>query len=362
MSPQALGCWLSLQRIPGLGAGTLRLLLERFGAVEAVFAAPRAQLEPLLGRSPGAIEQILQGPRILDAERAWLEQPVHRLLTVLDEEYPPLLRELPQPPMVLFVAGAPECLARPQIAIVGSRNPTAGGVANAKAFAQALVQAGFAITSGLALGIDGAAHRGALAAKGHTVAVLGSGIDEIYPPRHEDLAREIVRQGAIVSEFPLGTPPKPENFPRRNRIISGLCQGTLVVEATLQSGSLITARLAVEQGREVFAVPGSIHSPLARGCHALIREGAKLVETTADILEELRGFRRLQSSVSAAPSSSALDSRMQQLLDLLGHDPVSIDDIVDRSGLTTHTVSSMLLEMELLGIVESRPGGHYVRR
>ncbi len=362
MSPQALGCWLTLQRIPGLGAGTLRFLLERFGGVEVVFAAPRAELEAVLGRSRAAVEQILAGPRILDAERAWLEQPEHQLLTVLDERYPPLLRELPQPPMVLFVAGALAHLLRPQIAIVGSRNPTASGVANAKAFAQALVQAGFAITSGLALGIDGAAHRGALAAEGYTVAVLGNGIDEIYPARHEELSREIVRHGAIVSEFPLGTPPKAENFPRRNRIISGLSQGTLVVEAALQSGSLITARLAVEQGREVFAVPGSIHSPLARGCHALIREGAKLVETTTDILEELRAFQRSPPLATVAPAPLALDARMQQLVDLLGHDPLSIDVLVERSGLTTHTVSSMLLEMELLGIVEPCPGGHYVRR
>lgn len=362
MTPEALACWLTLQRIPSLGASTLLALLARFGSVEGVFAAPRAQLERVLGGSRSALAQILAGPQVLAAERDWLQAPGHHLLTILDERYPPLLREIPQPPVVLFVAGTLEPLALPQLAIVGSRNPTAGGVANAEAFAQALVQAGLVITSGLALGIDGAAHRGALAAGGRTIAVFGNGIEQVYPPRHEALAREIVRHGALISEFALGTPPKPENFPRRNRIISGLALGALVVEATLQSGSLITARLAVEQGREVFAIPGSIHSPLARGCHALIREGAKLVETASDILEELRVFAPAQPTRSAAVTALAPDERMQRLLDLLAHDPVSIDMLVERSGLTTHTVSSMLLEMELLGMVEPCPGGRYVRR
>ncbi|MEE8512218.1 MAG: DNA-processing protein DprA, partial [Acidiferrobacterales bacterium] len=293
-----------------------------------------------------------------------LAQAGHHILTFADADYPRLLREIAQPPILLFIAGDKNILARAQLAVVGSRNPTPGGVANAKALAGTLARAGLAITSGLALGIDGAAHRGALDAGGRSIAVLGTGIDQIYPARHRDLASQIAANGAMISEFPLGTPPKAENFPRRNRIISGLSLGTLVVEAAVQSGSLITARFALEQGREVFAVPGSIHSPQARGCHALIRQGAKLVETAQDIIEELGSLaqwvkqtREENRDITATPENP----RIAELLRHIGYDPVSIDMLVERSGLTAEYISSMLLEMELKGIVEPCPGGTYMR-
>lgn len=281
--------WLTLRRLPGVGACTPRDLLEYFGSVENIFSASRGQLEKSLAVKREAIDAILSGPdeAALKPDLDWLGEPHHYLLVWSDPDYPPLLREIPDPPVMLYVMGDRRVLSRPQLAIVGSRNPTPMGRENARAFAKSLAGAGLVITSGMALGIDGAAHRGALEAGGKTIAVAGTGLDRVYPSRHRDLAHDIVRHGALVSEFPLGTPPKPENFPVRNRLISGLSLGTLVVEAALQSGSLITARLATEQGREVFAIPGSIHSPQSRGCHALIRQGVKLVETAQDILEEL---------------------------------------------------------------------------
>jgi DNA processing protein len=281
--------WLTLGRLPGIGAGTPRALLEHFGSIENIFSASRGQLEKSLAGRCAAIDAILSGPddAALKPELDWLGAPQHHLLVWSDPDYPPLLREIPDPPVMLYVMGDRRVLARPQLAIVGSRNPTPVGRENARAFAKSLAEAGLVITSGMALGIDGAAHRGALEAGGQTIAVAGTGLDRVYPPRHRDLAHDIARHGALVSEFPLGTPPRPENFPVRNRLISGLSLGTLVVEAALQSRALITARLATEQGREVLAIPGSIHSPQSRGCHALIRQGAKLVETARDILEEL---------------------------------------------------------------------------
>lgn len=288
-NPDTLAQWLTLQRLPGIGAGTPRDLLQYFGSVGNIFSASRGQLEKSHAVKRTAIDAILSGPdeAVLKPELDWLGEPQHYLLVWPDLDYPPLLREIPDPPVMLYVMGNRRVLSRPQLAIVGSRHPTPMGGENARAFAKSLAGAGLVITSGLALGIDGAAHRGAVEAGGKTIAVVGTGLDRVYPPRHRDLAHDIIRHGALVSEFPLGTPPKPENFPARNRLISGLSLGTLVVEAALQSGSLITARLATEQGREVFAIPGSIHSPQSRGCHALIRQGAKLVETAQDILEEL---------------------------------------------------------------------------
>ncbi|MHB8622478.1 MAG: DNA-processing protein DprA [Sulfuricaulis sp.] len=281
--------WLTLQRLPGVGSDTLHDLLEHFGSVENIFSASRGQLEKSHAVMRAAIDAILSGPdeAALKPSLDWLAEPQHHLIVWSDPDYPPLLREIPDPPAMLYVLGDRRLLARPQLAIVGSRNPTPIGRDNARAFATSLAGAGLVITSGLALGVDGAAHRGALEAGGKTIALAGTGLDRVYPPPHRDLAHDISRHGALVSEFPLATPPRPENFPRRNRLISGLSLGTLVVEAALQGGSLITARLASEQGREVFAIPGSIHSPQSRGCHALIRQGAKLVETAQDILEEL---------------------------------------------------------------------------
>jgi DNA processing protein len=298
-APTSLVLWFALCRLPGVGYRTRIELLEQFGSIENIFSATRSQLEKILTRKNESINVVLDGvdKTAFETELAWLSETGHHLVTWADTDYPPLLREIPAPPVVLYVIGDRQSLSHPQFAIVGSRNPTPMGRENAHAFAKTLAGAGLTITSGLALGIDGAAHRGALDAGGKTIAVVGTGLDRVYPARHRDLAHAVVQQGALVSEFPLGTPPKSENFPVRNRIISGLSLGTLVVEAAVQSGSLITARLATEQGREVFAIPGSIHSPQARGCHALIRQGAKLVETAQDILEELGPLSRFVSEV-----------------------------------------------------------------
>ncbi len=307
----------------------------------------------------------MKTPAAAEHEIAWLAEPHHHLITLSDPRYPPLLREIADPPAALYVIGDPAVLSSTQLGIVGSRNPTPGGSETAHAFATYLTLSGLTITSGLAMGVDAAAHRGALVAGGKTIAVAGTGLDRVYPARHRELAHQIAAQGALISEFPLGTPALAFNFPRRNRIISGLSLGVLVVEAALQSGSLITARLAAEQGREVFAIPGSIHNPLARGCHALIRQGAKLVETAADILEELGPIAQL--SVPARQTdgvgniTSGLGVEAMTLLECLGFDPTPVDSLIERSGLTPEAVSSMLLVLELQGHVVSAPGGHYNR-
>ena len=357
--------WLALRRVPGVGTRTQFELLEYFGSIEAIFSASRGQLEKALVGKNEAIDALLAGPdeNALKSELEWLSEPGHHLLIWSSPDYPALLREIPDPPLVLYIAGERQLLSAQQLAIVGSRNPTPMGRENARAFAKSLAGAGLVITSGMALGVDGAAHRGALEAGGKTIAVAGTGLDRVYPARHRDLAHEIVKQGALVSEFPLGTPPLPENFPVRNRIISGLSLGVLVVEAALQSGSLITARMANEQGREVFAIPGSIHAPQARGCHALIRQGAKLVETAQDIIEELGPLAgvALQTAHETTSLTSRLDPTMVTLLEHIGHDPVSIDTLIERSGLTADAVSSMLLQMELNGLVANCPGGKVQR-
>jgi DNA processing protein len=357
--------WLALRRLPGVGTRTQLDLLEHFGSIEAIFSASRGQLEKALAGKNEAIDALLAGPdeNVLKSELEWLSEPRHHLMTWADPDYPVLLREIPDPPLVLYIAGERPLLSAQQLAIVGSRNPTPMGRENARAFAKSLAGAGLVITSGMALGVDSAAHRGALETGGKTIAVAGTGLDRVYPARHRDLAHEIVKHGALVSEFPLGTPPLPENFPVRNRIISGLSLGTLVVEAALQSGSLITARMANEQGREVFAIPGSIHAPQSRGCHALIRQGAKLVETAQDILEELGPLAgvALQAANENTPPGLRLDSTMETLLEHIGHDPVSIDTLIERCGLTADAVSSMLLQMELNGLVSNCPGGKVQR-
>ncbi len=356
--------WLVLHRLAG--APVLAALLGPYSAAQQVFDAGRPDLLSLLSGDTEALARIRAAATAepTDAERAWLEDPASHVVTRRDAAYPPLLRQIADPPPLLFVRGDPLLLARPQIAVVGSRNPTPGGTDNARAFARALARAGFAITSGLALGIDAAAHAGALEVSGHTIAVTGTGLDRVYPASHRALAHAIAQHGALVSEFPLGTAPRRENFPQRNRLISGLALGVLVVEAARVSGSLITARLAAEQGREVFAIPGSIHSPLARGCHALIRQGAKLVETAQDILEELGSLAEAVLGAGAAgdapaPAATAAE---QALLEALGWDPVDIDTLCERSGLTPEAVSSMLLQMELRGLVAPGPGGRYQRR
>ncbi len=284
-------CWLDLHRITAGYAGLMIGLLRQFGSPQAVFSASRVDLERCLGGgSSASVAAVLAGgpdPQRVSAEIAWLSQEHAHLVTIDDVRYPALLRQIADPPPLLYVRGDVAALARPQIALAGSRNPTAGGRRNAREFATALSRCGLAVTAGLALGIDASAHLAALQAGGLTIAIMGTGVDRIYPSQHRQLAHDIIRSGALVTEMPLGSGPSAENFPRRNRIISGMAAGVLVVEAGIRSGALITARFAAEQGREVFAIPGSIHSPLSRGCHALIRQGAKLVEGTADILEEL---------------------------------------------------------------------------
>ncbi|MEJ2059874.1 MAG: DNA-processing protein DprA [Gammaproteobacteria bacterium] len=364
--------WCALWRTPGIGLTHFSRLLERFGAPDAALEADEGQLTAA-GLNQSAARAVSTQP--LDSaapDLAWLDaSPHHHLLTWASPDYPSLLRELPDPPPLLFVNGDPGLLDYPQLAMVGSRHPTPVGRDTARDFARHLAAAGLCMTSGLAQGIDTACHEGALDAGGLTLAVAGTGLDRIYPAANRALAHRIVEQGAIISEFPIGTGPRPENFPRRNRIISGLSLGTLVVEAARKSGSLITARYALEQGREVFAIPGSIHNPLARGCHRLIREGAKLVETADDILEELGGLLQGRlSSIQApasgphhdAPSAAApLDREYIDLIEIMGFDPVGIDELVARSGLTPEAVSSMLLILELNGHIASVDGGRYLR-
>lgn len=374
----ALLAWLTLLRAPGLGPATLRELVSAHGGVERALDAARRGAPRRGDPTCGAW---LRAPdrAVLAADMVWLGADNHALLTFDEADFPDLLSEAPGPPAALFVSGDPTALWAPQVAIVGSRNASQSGIATATGFARALAVAGFAITSGMAEGIDGAAHAAALDAGGLTLAVLGTGPDLVYPPKHRDLAGRIAGQGALISEFPPGTTGHPSHFPRRNRIIASLSLGTLVVEAGVRSGSLITARNATESGREVFAIPGSIHSPLARGCHQLIRTGAKLVETADEIISELaplahglgaRLRERLQvpsqaAATSAAPVKSAgrtRDPDYARLFAALGHDALGIDQLSERSGLPVAALSSMLLMLELDGEIVAARGGGYARR
>jgi DNA processing protein len=359
--------WLRLVLTPGLGPRTARRLLSVFGLPDAIFAAGRTALmravpEPLareLAQPPGP-----ETLSAVDTTEEWLAASAENaLLTLADPEYPQALLTTADPPPVLFATGRLELLNRPAVAIVGSRNATQQGITNAEGFASVLARAGITVVSGLALGIDAAAHRGALAEAGDasTIAVVGTGVDVIYPSSHRALTMQIRARGAVVSEFPLRTPALAHNFPRRNRLIAGLGRGVLVVEAALRSGSLITARLAAEAGREVFAIPGSIHSPLAKGCHQLIREGAKLVESAHDVLEDLGA-----PSAAAAPSEPAVtaaadDAIDGRLLALLGHDPVDFDTLEQRSGRSAGELAAALLELELAQHIERLPGNRYQR-
>ena len=356
-----LASWLRLTLIPGVGGEARRALLKAFGLPQAIFeAGPRALSASI---DPTLAERLLSHECTAEIEAAldWAAQPGNRLLTLADADYPQSLLSADDPPLLLYAKGNTAMLNRPMLAVVGSRNATAQGLRDAEAFAQALGNAGLTIVSGLALGIDAAAHRGALATAAGTVAVIGTGADRLYPARNEALARAIAEKGVVLSEFPLGTPALGSNFPRRNRIIAGLGLGCLVVEAALRSGSLITARLAAESGREVFAIPGSIHSPLSRGCHQLIRQGAKLVESAQDILEELRW--EASPATSAIPDQAPLaqDGGEQQVLAFLGDAPCALDTLSARSGLTPADLLAMLLPMELAGRVAQLPGGLYQR-
>ena len=377
-----LGAWLRLTLVPGVGPERQRALLAAFGLPERIFAAGRPAIASVVGAD--IADRLLAAPDAsrIDAAVAWAAEPGNRLLTLADPDYPQALLDSADPPVLLYVKGDPARLSSPaSLAIVGARAATPSGASNAEAFAKCLAGSGLTIVSGLALGIDTAAHRGALADPGGiTVAVIGTGADRVYPAKNQPLARQIAERGVIVSEYALGTPPLPANFPRRNRLIAGLSRGVLVVEAALGSGSLITARLASESGREVFAIPGSIHSPLARGCHRLIRDGAKLVETAADVLEELNwgrsaeapaGPRSAVAARSAGASSTlprdaqrAFDNAspdQQRVLDALGHDPLDVDTLVARAGLTVDALYAILLALELDGHLTRLPGGRFQR-
>jgi DNA processing protein len=361
--------WLRLLETPGLGRGVARRLLAACGSPEAVLAASPGTWRELAG---AAVAQALSAPPPLFAERlaaaqAWRAAMAdHHVLVLGDAAWPPALLQIADPPLLLYVRGNPGALAQPSLAIVGSRQATAQGKDTARAFAQALGRQGYVVVSGLAQGIDAAAHEGALASPAGTVAVVGTGLDRSYPPRHAELAARIAAHGALVSEYAPGTPPLPEHFPQRNRIIAGLSLGTLVVEAALRSGSLITARLASEGGRDVFAVPGSIHAPQSKGCHALLKQGAKLVETAEDILEELLGPAAPRQGSLTLNANGAVgasqDTPVDPLLDALGPDPVTLDALQARTGWPTPELLAKLLDFELAGQVARLPGGLYQRR
>jgi DNA processing protein len=358
-----IAAWLRLLETPQVGRESARRLLAAFGSPQAALAANVAARKEVVGAGPAqALSQAADGhAELLKLTLDWLAQTYEaerHLIALGDPDYPTTLFETADPPLLLYAIGRVELLRAQSLAVVGSRNPTPQGRENATAFAAHLGHAGLTIVSGLALGVDGAAHAGALGTPGRTIAVVGTGLDRVYPKRHLDLARRIADNGLIVSEYSLGTPPLAPNFPLRNRIIAGMTRGTLVVEATLQSGSLITARLAVEAGREVFAIPGSIHSPQSKGCHTLIKQGAKLVETAQDILEELRW-----PVVGMAADAKAQPDRSTEhpILAAMGHDPISLDELVRRTGWSAAELNVRLLELELDGQVARLPGQSFQR-
>ena len=379
MTPDpSLKAWLALSLTRGLGGESARRLLKEFGSPEAVFAASLGSLKAIVKADVAA--EIGKGisDDLLTPTLAWLEDGNNCIVTLADSDYPQALLNIPDPPLLLYVKGRLDLLNRPALAVVGSRNATPQGIHNAEAFAKSLSDAGLCVISGMAHGIDAAAHRGALRCQGNncggSIGVVGTGLDKVYPAANRDLAHLLAGQGALISEFPLGTPPLAANFPRRNRIISGMSAGCLVVEASLQSGSLITARLALEQGRDVFAIPGSIHAPQSKGCHALLKQGAKLVETAQDILEELGGLIAAAAAATAChpdmPDPDTQDSATQgtdaqdpnsALFGHLGFDPVDLDTLGKRSGLTVSQLSAMLLTLELEGRISALPGGLYQR-
>ncbi|MDI1260030.1 DNA-processing protein DprA [Aquabacterium sp.] len=370
MERDEIGAWLRLLLTPRVGPTCARRLLAALGSPQAVFTATK---DTLLGVVSGReATELLKVPadwaEQFDATLAWLDAASpgqnRALITLGDQRYPAALLETADPPLLLFAQGRVELLQTPCVAIVGSRNPTAQGKENAFAFAQALSQAGITVVSGLALGVDGAAHEGALAGGrlGSTVAVVGTGLDRVYPKTHRDLAHRIAQDGLIISEFALGTPPLAANFPKRNRIVAGLSRGTLVVEAAVQSGSLITARLAMEMGREVLAIPGSIHSPQAKGCHALIKQGAKLVETAQDVLEEMNWrVAGLAAVDEGGEQADGPASDEDLVLDAMGYDPVGQEALSARTGMGPADLGARLLELEMMGQVARLPGALFQR-
>jgi DNA processing protein len=367
MDDARLAAWLRLERTGGIGPRTVRKLLDAFGGIDAILNAGRDELGAHLGPAQA---RALCAPasneteRLLEATLRWRDRPGHHVLALGEPGYPELLANIPDPPLLLYIKGRVELLASPMLAMVGSRNASAQGKANALAFAENLSGAGLCIVSGLALGIDAAAHEGALRGSASTVAVIGTGPDLVYPARNRALCERIGVEGCIVSEYAVGTPPLPGNFPKRNRIISGLAAGVLVIEAAAQSGSLITARQAAEQGREVFAIPGSIHAALAKGCHILIREGAKLIDTAADVLEAMAWSPLVRTAAATTPSSrpdDAVPAGSAALLAALGHDPVEPDILLALPGMNPALLSSQLLALELAGLLERGPGGRVQR-
>lgn len=350
----SLASWLALSQIPGLGNEGLRRLLQTFGSPEAVLQASVSSLsqhvKPAIARAiAGGIDE-----SALVSIALWLDDPQNRILTIADAEYPQHLLNTADPPLLLYVKGRLDLLNMPALAVVGSRNATTQGLHNAEAFARSASDSGLCIVSGMAHGIDTSAHLGGLLGKSSSIAVVGTGLDKVYPASNYKLAHRLAQDGTVISEFPLGTPPVASNFPRRNRIISGLSLGCLVVEASLQSGSLITARMALEQGREVFAIPGSIHSPQSKGCHALIKQGAKLVESAQDILEELGHNITTTSAIGERTPEHPLFAH-------LGFDPVDVETLAQRSNLTIAELSAILLQLELDGHIATLPGGLYQR-
>lgn len=364
MERDELAAWLRLALTPGIGNGAARKLLAAFGLPQQLFGQSPLALEAVL--TPAQARALRTEPEgwtsQVETTWQWLQQDGCRgILTLADTGYPPALLQTEDPPLVLYLVGTQPRSWPPAVAVVGSRNPTPQGLVNARQFSRSLAQAGLTVVSGLALGVDGAAHEGALegAAAGQlaTIAVVGTGLDRVYPRQHQALADRVAERGLLVSEYPLGTPPLAENFPRRNRIISALSEGTLVVEAAMQSGSLITARMAAEQGKEVFAIPGSIHSAQSRGCHALLKQGAKLVETAQDVLEELRPAIKPAAASPAADAQAGTDP----LLEALGFDPVGLDALVARTGISAAQLQARLLELELQGHAARLPGGLFQR-
>jgi len=358
-SSEQLKYWIALLRTPAIGCKTFINTLDSFSP-EQLFRQSHSTLSAL-GLKDKSID-FIKAPDwgLIDSDLRWLEQADNEVLSIYDPLYPAQLKEIDNPPPLLFIRGNKTLLTQPQIAMVGSRNPSPLGKQTAIDFAQSLVHHGFTITSGLALGIDAASHQGALNAGGHTIAVAGTGLDRVYPARNKTLATAIASTGLLISEFPPGTAAKANHFPRRNRIISGLCIGLLVVEAAKKSGSLITARMALEANREVFAIPGSIHNPLARGCNALIKEGAKLVESTQDIFEELGEYNQQPEIIKPQSFKTTLDLEQQNLLNLIMFSPTSVDWLVQESGFSVEVISSMLLMLELQGYIATTAGG-YIR-
>jgi len=368
---------LLFQHLPGVGAGAYWKLMERSPSLASVLETPPEQFSDVFSDEAQVLLRALQQQgencELVSLVHADLEWALRHGVTIVDtdnEHYPELLREIKRPPPLLYVAGDPALLSFPQVAIVGSRNPSPSGRGSAFDFSKALASSGFTVTSGLALGVDAAAHQGALSCQGKTIAVLGTGIDQVYPQRNKQLADQIVQMGgALISEFPLGTKAQPANFPQRNRIISGLSYGTLVVEAAVRSGSLITARYAMQQNRELFAIPGSIHNPLARGCHALIKEGAALVESAQDIVDELKGFLEFkweQLNLDKIPDTRTIASEIVAneqediVLSQLGYEPTAIDLVAERTRLPVGDVMACLLTLELKGLV-ANVGTGYMR-